>query len=133
MTSRWAFSRVAPLPPRSDRQRQHPAQYQPGIDARQQPREEAQSCCHQAILKFLDGEAKDNADTYKEFYAKFSRFLKEGIVVDFEHRESLAKLLRFESSMTDAGTLTGFEDYITRAKDGQEKIYYLTSCGSCLG
>jgi TNF receptor-associated protein 1 len=78
------------------------------------------------FLKFLDGEAKDNVDTYKEFYAKFSRFLKEGIVVDFEHRESLAKLLRFESSMTDAGTLTGFEDYLTRAKDGQDKIYYLT-------
>jgi len=78
------------------------------------------------FLKFLDGEAKDNADKFREFYAKFGRFLKEGVVVDFEHREGLAKLLRFESSMTDSGTLTGFEDYLTRAKDGQEKIYYLT-------
>ncbi len=78
------------------------------------------------FLKFLDSEAKDNADKFREFYAKFGRFLKEGVVVDFEHREGLAKLLRFESSMTDPGTLTGFEDYLTRAKDGQEKIYYLT-------
>lgn len=78
------------------------------------------------FLKFLDGEAKDNADKFREFYAKFGRFLKEGVVVDFEHREGLAKLLRFESSMTDPGTLTGFEDYLTRAKDGQEKIYFLT-------
>ncbi len=78
------------------------------------------------FLKFLDGEAKDNPDKFREFYAKFGRFLKEGVVVDFEHREGLAKLLRFESSMTDSGTLTGFEDYLTRAKDGQEKIYYLT-------
>lgn len=77
------------------------------------------------FLKFLDGEAKDNADKYREFYAKFSRFLKEGVVTDFDHREGLAKLLRFESSMTDPGTLTGFEDYLTRAKDGQDKIYYL--------
>jgi len=77
------------------------------------------------FLKFLDGEAKDDADKYREFYAKFSRFLKEGVVTDFEHREGLAKLLRFESSMTDPGTLTGFEDYLTRAKDGQDKIYYL--------
>lgn len=77
------------------------------------------------FLKFLDGEAKDDVDKYKEFYGKFSRFLKEGIVVDFEHREALAKLIRFESSMTEKGELTSFEDYKTRAKDGQEKIYYL--------
>lgn len=78
------------------------------------------------FLKFLDGEAKDNADKFREFYAKFGRFLKEGVVVDFEHREGLAKLLRFESSMTEPGTLTGFDDYLTRARDGQEKIYFLT-------
>lgn len=77
------------------------------------------------FLKFLDGEAKGNAEKFREFYTKFGRFLKEGVVVDYEHREGLSKLLRFESSMTDPGTLTGFEDYLTRAKDGQEKIYYL--------
>lgn len=77
------------------------------------------------FLKFLDAEAKDDADKYKEFYAKFGRFLKEGIVVDFDHRESLAKLLRFESSMTEKGEQTSFEEYATRAKDDQDKIYYL--------
>ncbi|MEX2578336.1 MAG: molecular chaperone HtpG [Verrucomicrobiales bacterium] len=78
------------------------------------------------FLKFLDGEAKENADNYKEFYAKFGRFIKEGIVVDFDHRDNLAKLLRVESSMTEPGELTGLEDYATRAKEGQDKIYYLT-------
>ncbi|MEM6915886.1 MAG: molecular chaperone HtpG [Verrucomicrobiota bacterium] len=77
------------------------------------------------FLKYLDGEAKDDSDKYKEFYAKFGRFLKEGIVVDFDHRESLAKLLRFESSMTEKGEQTSLEEYLTRAKDDQEKIYYL--------
>lgn len=77
------------------------------------------------FLKFLDSEAKDGPDRYKEFYAKFARFLKEGIVTDFEHREGLAKLLRFESSMTEPGALTGLEDYLVRAKEGQEQIYYL--------
>ncbi|MEM1442217.1 MAG: molecular chaperone HtpG [Verrucomicrobiota bacterium] len=77
------------------------------------------------FLKFLDGEAKDDADKYKDFYAKFGRFLKEGIVVDFDHREGLSKLLRFESSMTEKGEQTSFEEYLTRAKDDQEKIYYL--------
>lgn len=78
------------------------------------------------FLKFLDGEAKDDAEKYGEFYAKFGRFLKEGIVVDFDHRENLSKLLRFESSMTEKGEETSFADYLTRAKEGQEKIYYLT-------
>lgn len=78
------------------------------------------------FLRFLDGEAKDKADKYREFHTKFSRFLKEGIVTDFEHREGLAKLLRFESSLCEPGTLTGFEDYLTRAKEGQDTIYYLT-------
>ena len=79
------------------------------------------------FLKFLDQEAKDDADKYREFYTGFSRFLKEGVVVDSEHRAALTKLLRFESSMTDQGELTGLEDYLTRARDGQEKIYYLTA------
>jgi len=78
------------------------------------------------FLKFLDGEAKGDTEKYAEFYSKFGRFLKEGIVVDFEHRESLSRLLRFESSMTEKGEETSFADYLTRAKDGQEKIYYLT-------
>lgn len=77
------------------------------------------------FLKFLDGEAQSGPDQYKEFYAKFSRFLKEGIVTDFDHRVGLAKLLRFESSMGDAGGMIGFDDYLLRAKEGQETIYYL--------
>ncbi len=78
------------------------------------------------FLKFLDGEAKDDAEKYKSFYAKFGRFLKEGVVIDQDHREGLSRLLRFESSMTEKGEQTSFEDYLTRAKEGQEKIYFLT-------
>lgn len=77
------------------------------------------------FLKFLDGEAKADAEKYRDFYAKFSRFLKEGIATDHENKEAIAKLLRFESSMTEAGQVTSFDDYVSRAKDGQEKIYYL--------
>jgi len=77
------------------------------------------------FLKFLDSAALDDAAKYGEFYAKFSRFLKEGVVVDYDHREALAKLLRFESSMTEKSGAASFADYLTRAKDGQDAIYYL--------
>lgn len=77
-------------------------------------------------LKFLEREAKNDPEKYLEFYKKFSKFLKEGIATSFDHQEQLAGLLRFESSMTDAGTLTTFAEYVDRAKDEQENIYFLT-------
>ena len=77
-------------------------------------------------LKFLDKEAKDNTESYLDFYKKFSRFLKEGIATSYEHQEQLANLLRFESSMQESGEFTNFAQYIDRAKDEQESIYYLT-------
>ncbi len=77
------------------------------------------------FLKFLEKQAKDDSEGYEEFFAKFSRFLKEGIATSFEHQESLSNLLRFESTMTDAGKLTSFADYIDRAKEDQNEIYYL--------
>lgn len=76
------------------------------------------------FLKQLESEAKDSEEAYGEFYAAFGRFLKEGVATDFTHKDQIAKLLRFESSMGDAGTVTGLDDYISRAKEGQESIYY---------
>ena len=77
------------------------------------------------VLKMFEKEATDDAAKWQAFYKKFDRYLKEGVATDFTHREALAKLLRFESSMTAAGELTGFTDYVSRSKDGQDKIYYL--------
>jgi TNF receptor-associated protein 1 len=77
------------------------------------------------FLKFLEKQAKDDTEKYEDFYNKFSRFLKEGIATSFEHQESLASLLRFESTMTDAGKLTSFAEYIDRAKEEQKEIFYI--------
>lgn len=76
------------------------------------------------LLKFLDKEAQDDPKRFQEFYAKFSRFLKEGVATDFANREAVAKLLRFESSLTDAGEMIGLADYVKRMKDDQKAIYY---------
>jgi molecular chaperone HtpG len=76
------------------------------------------------FLKVLDKEATENADKYTEFYLKFARFIKEGIATDHDNREAIAKLLRFESSMTESGKTTTFAEYVARMKDGQKAIYY---------
>jgi len=77
------------------------------------------------VLRMLESEAEGDPEKYQAFYRKFDRFFKEGVATDSSHREALAKLLRFESSMTDAGKLSSFSEYLTRAKDGQKEIYYL--------
>ncbi len=76
------------------------------------------------FLKFLDKQATDDPESYKEFYSRFSRFLKEGVATDFSYREQLGKLLRYESSLTEEGEKIGVEAYIARAKEGQEEIFY---------
>jgi TNF receptor-associated protein 1 len=76
------------------------------------------------FLRFLEKEATDDPTKYDAFYGKFSRFLKEGAATDNDNRESIAKLLRFESSMTEAGKTTSFTDYVSRMKDGQKGIFY---------
>lgn len=77
------------------------------------------------FLKHLEKEAKGDPAAYGEFFERFGRFIREGVVSAHEHQEALAALLRFESSMTDAGTLTSLDEYLARGKDAQEEIYYL--------
>lgn len=79
------------------------------------------------FIKFLEKEAKSDAAAYKEFYTRYGRFLKEGVVQSYEHQEALSSLLRFESSMTEAGEVTSLMEYIDRMKDGQSDIYYLVA------
>jgi TNF receptor-associated protein 1 len=77
------------------------------------------------FLKFLDEQAEKEAEAYEKFYTEYQRFLKEGVVTDFTHKEALGKLLRFESSTTDAGKLTSLADYVKRMGSEQKEIYCL--------
>jgi molecular chaperone HtpG len=77
------------------------------------------------IIKMFEKESAADPAKYRDFYKKFERFFKEGIATDFSNKDALAKLLRFETSMTDAGEVCSLTDYLGRMKDGQEKIYYL--------
>src|SRR3954463_8949 len=64
------------------------------------------------FLKFLEEEAKNRVDAYNEFYAEFGIFLKEGAAMDYTHKDSIVKLLRFESSLTGQGKTTSLADYV---------------------
>jgi TNF receptor-associated protein 1 len=77
------------------------------------------------FLKFLDETAEKDAPLYETFYLEYARFLKEGVATDYAHRDALAKLLRYESSVLDKGTLTSLSDYVNRMASDQTEIYYL--------
>jgi molecular chaperone HtpG len=77
------------------------------------------------FLKFLDEQAEKEPEAYGKFYVEYQRFLKEGVVTDFTHKEALGKLLRYESSTTDPGKLTSLTDYIKRIPSDQKEIYCL--------
>lgn len=77
------------------------------------------------FIKHLTELAKNDAETFEKFWRAFGRYMKEGIVTSWEHKNELAKLLRFESTFTEAGKLTSFDDYISRMKENQKDIYVL--------
>lgn len=76
------------------------------------------------LLKHLDKEAGDDVKKYEAFYKDFSRFFKEGIATDHTNRDAIAKLLRFESSMTEDGVTIGLTEYVKRMAPDQKAIYY---------
>jgi molecular chaperone HtpG len=80
------------------------------------------------VLGLLNDLANNNKEKYTTFWKEFGRALKEGLVEDPTNRESIAKLLRFASTHNDSDVQdVTFEDYIGRMKEGQDKIYYISS------
>ena len=78
------------------------------------------------FLKTLEEKAKNESEVYEDFWKSFGIFLKEGVTSDFTHRDQLLKLLRFESSYTEAGKTTSLSDYLSRIHENQKEIYYLS-------
>ncbi|NCU79375.1 MAG: molecular chaperone HtpG [Burkholderiaceae bacterium] len=64
---------------------------------------------------------------YAEFWQEFGQVLKEGIGEDSGNQERIAKLARFASTHSDSAEQTvSLANYVSRMKEGQDKIYYVT-------
>jgi molecular chaperone HtpG len=77
------------------------------------------------VLDSFEGMKKNENEKYLALWKEFGRALKEGISEDFENKDKLSELMLFQSS-NDPEALTTLADYLSRMKDGQEEIFYLT-------
>ncbi|MEN3366285.1 MAG: molecular chaperone HtpG [Burkholderiales bacterium] len=80
------------------------------------------------LEEMATSEEQEQKDKYATFWKEFGQVLKEGIGEDQANKERIAKLLRFASTHNDSDVQSvAFADYVSRMKEGQDKIYYVAA------
>ncbi len=77
------------------------------------------------VLSELHTLSQKDEIAFDSFWHQFGMVIKEGLYDAAEHREEIFKICRFFSTHEE-NKLTSLENYISRMKDGQEEIYYMS-------
>lgn len=75
------------------------------------------------ILNELKKIKRNDKEKYVKIWELFGKVLKEGLMSDFENKETLVDLIMFKTSKSDE--YIDFETYIQNMKENQKSIYYL--------
>lgn len=73
---------------------------------------------------FEEMQTKEPED-YEKFWKNFGRVIKEGITQDFDAKDKLLSLCLVEST-NDPEKLTTLKEYVSRMKEDQKAIYFMT-------
>ena len=81
------------------------------------------------VLDMFSKVSADDQELYGELWDEFGQVLKEGVGEDFTNRDALLKLFRFASTKdaSEDKQRVSLLDYVSRAKDDQDKIYFLVA------
>ena len=84
--------------------------------------------CVKKMLGLVEDLAENRKEKFAQFWKNFGQVFKEGLGEDHANRDRIAKLCRFASTRDDsAEQAVSLADYLSRMKEGQDAIYYLTA------
>ena len=80
------------------------------------------------VLTELGKIASNDEEKYNALWKEYGRVLKEGVVEDFQNKDTLEKLARFTTTHRDDEAQTiSLDDYIARMPEKQKEIYYISA------
>ncbi|OBF50913.1 molecular chaperone HtpG [Mycobacterium sp. 852002-53434_SCH5985345] len=77
------------------------------------------------VLSTIKELQSDRPDDYRNFWTQFGRVVKEGLLSDFDNRDTLLQISSFASTHSEEEATT-LAEYVERMKDGQEQIFFAT-------
>jgi heat shock protein beta len=78
----------------------------------------------QMMMDLAEKGEKEGDPKYLEFWEKYKKYIKIGVMEDNVNRRKLAKLLRFHTTKSEE-KLTSLDDYLERMLPGQVDFFYI--------
>jgi len=80
------------------------------------------------VLDTIDDLRENQPEKFENFWSSYGKYFKVGLVEDLDYKDELKRFVRFFSSKS-GDNQTSLDEYITRMKEGQDKIYFVTGEG----
>ncbi|OBH20337.1 molecular chaperone HtpG [Mycobacterium sp. E3247] len=77
------------------------------------------------VLSTIKELQAERPDDYRTLWTQFGRVVKEGLLSDFDNRETLLQISSFASTHSEEEPTT-LAEYVQRMKEGQEQIFFAT-------
>merc|ERR1712190_446076 len=80
------------------------------------------------VLDTIDELRENDPAKYDQFWSSYGKYFKVGLVEDLDYKDELKRFVRFWSSKS-GDNQTSIPEYISRMKEGQDKIFFVTGEG----